>query len=100
VEESSGNYDLAMGFITDYEYTINDFGGYDCSTTITNANYLIQGQSYKDEKDSKNDKTKESGSLQIKDFTEFVFDDMDNLFIQPKYKNKDDAFEMSSLSMG
>ena len=86
VEESSGNYDLAMGFITDYEYTINEFGGYDCSTTITNANYLIQGQSYKDEKDSKNDKTKESGSLQIKDFTEFVFDDIGNLSIQPNSK--------------
>ena len=86
IEQSSGNYDLAMGFITDYEYTINEFGGYDCSTTITNANYLIQGQSYKDEKDSKNDISKESGSLQIKDFTEFVFDDMDNLFIQPNSK--------------
>jgi hypothetical protein len=86
VEESSGNYDLAMGFITDFEYTVNEFGGYDCSTTITNANYLIGGQSYKDEKDSKKDETKESGSLQIKDFTEFVFDDMDNLFIQPNTK--------------
>lgn len=96
IKESSGNYDLAMGFITDYEYTINEFGGYDCSTTITNANYLIQGQSYKDEKDSKNDKTKESGSLQIKDFTEFVFDDMDNLYIKPTVNTSDNEIKVST----
>ena len=83
VEQSNGNYDLAMGFITDYGYNMNEVGGYDCFTTITNANYLIEGQSYQNAKTEGKAEGSDSGSpkesVQMKDFKEFVFDDMENL---------------------
>lgn len=47
IKDSNGNYDLAMGYITDYGYDLNENGGYNCYTVITNANYLIEGQSYR-----------------------------------------------------
>lgn len=46
VKISNGNYDAATGFITDYSYSLNEHGGYDCTTTITNANFLIEGQAH------------------------------------------------------
>jgi hypothetical protein len=82
IEKSSGNYDLAMGFITDYTYSLNEYGGYDCTTTITNANYLIEGKSYQVGKNSTTNA--ESGSVQLKDFSEFVLEDIDNLVIKNK----------------
>ena len=86
IKQSRGNYDLVMGFTSDYSYTLNEFGGYDCSTTILNPNYLIEGKSYANKKDYKADKNNPSGSLQLKDFTEFVFDDMDNLLVKSNKK--------------
>jgi hypothetical protein len=82
IRRSHGNYDLALGFITDYGYTMNDFGGFDGYTTITNANYLVEGKSYQNRQDSKQDNTNPSASLKLKDFKEFVFEDMDNLTIK------------------
>lgn len=82
IEKSRGNYDLAMGFITDYTYSLNEYGGYDCTTTITNANYLIEGKSYQVQKSSKTNA--ESGSVQLKDFSEFVLTDINNLVIKNK----------------
>lgn len=89
IRKSHGNYDLALGFITDYGYTMNDFGGFDCYTTITNPNYLTEGKAYQNRQDSAKDSADPSGSLKLKDFTEFVFDDMDSLVIKnTKAKNK------------
>ena len=82
IKRSHGNYDLALGFITDYGYTMNDFGGFDGYTTITNANYLTEGKAYQNRQDSKTDNADPSGSLKLKDFKEFVFDDMENLTIK------------------
>lgn len=82
IKMSHGNYDLALGFITDYGYTMNDYGGFDCYTTITNANYLTEGKSYQNRQDSKTDNSDPSGSLKLKDFKEFVFDDMESLTIK------------------
>ena len=82
IKGSNGNYDLAMGFITDYTYSLNEYGGYDCTTTITNANYLIEGKSYQVGKNSKTNA--ESGSVQLKDFSEFVLTDIENLVIKNK----------------
>lgn len=82
IRDSHGNYDLALGFITDYGYTMTNFGTYDCFTTITNANYLTEGKSYQNRQDSKASSTDPSGSLKLKDFKEFVFNDMDNLTIK------------------
>lgn len=93
VEESNGNYDLAMGFITDYGYSINEFGGYDCFTTITNANYLVEGQSYQNKQSYQTDPTDKTKTVQLKDFTEFTFNDIDNLIINNKPSNKKDAVE-------
>ena len=84
IEASRGNYDLAMGFITDYTYSLNEYGGYDCTTTITNANYLMEGKSYQNGKNSTPDQNKPSGSIQLKDFPEFVLEDIDNLVIKNK----------------
>lgn len=108
IEKSRGNYDLAMGFITDYTYSLNEYGGYDCTTTITNANYLIEGKSYQVGKNSKTNA--ESGSVQLKDFSEFVLTDIDNLVIKNKkttaikietgkriFKNDDDAWMKMDL---
>lgn len=96
VEASNGNYDLAMGFITDYTITINEFGGYDCTTTITNANYLLEGQSYQNKSATSKDKdTKEV--IQIKDFNEFVFNDMENMEIKQKRDGKKDIAQSYKL---
>jgi hypothetical protein len=44
LEKSNGNYDAGIGFIVDYGYKMNENGGYDCHTTILNANKLIEGE--------------------------------------------------------
>jgi hypothetical protein len=44
IKRSNGNYDVGMGFITDYGYTMTEDGGYECFTTITNANRLLEGE--------------------------------------------------------
>jgi len=79
IEKSGGNYDLSMGIITDYGYSMNEFGGYDCYTTITNANYLMHGKSTKDGSANKLDPENNEKTVKLKDFSEFVFNDMENL---------------------
>lgn len=44
IKESNGNYDAGLGFVTDYGFKMNENGGYDCFTTIINANRLIEGE--------------------------------------------------------
>jgi hypothetical protein len=44
IELSKGNYDAGIGFITEYGYKMNEAGGYDCFTTILNANKLVEGE--------------------------------------------------------
>lgn len=97
IEKSSGNYDLAMGFITDYGFTLNQFGGYDCFTTITNANYLIEGQSYQNKRTEKKDQKDPNKTIQLKDFTEFVFTDMNNLVIKNKPTDKKTVTEVLDI---
>jgi hypothetical protein len=84
IEKAGGNYDFCMGIITDYGYSLNEFGGYDCYTTITNANYLMYGKSTRDGSASKIDYNKQN--VKLKDFSEFVFNDMTNL-LTVKNKN-------------
>lgn len=98
IKASNGNYDLAMGFITDYGYSINEFGGYDCFTVITNANYLIEGMSYQNSQTYKKDPVDPKKTLQLKDFTEFVFKDMENLEIKNKPKSKTEVSETLKIS--
>lgn len=97
IKASNGNYDLAMGFITDYGYTLNSAGGYDCYTVITNANYLIEGLSYQNAQSSKKDPADSKKTIQLKDFTEFVFKDMDNLEIKNKTKDKKETAEILKI---
>jgi hypothetical protein len=82
IELAKGNYDLGMGYITDYGYSINEAGGYNCFTTITNANFLIEGGSYQNASITGKDSGDPSGSVKLKDFNEFVFNDMGNLEIR------------------
>lgn len=79
IEKSNGNYDLGMGYITNYGYNLNDAGGYDCFTEITNANFLIEGQSYQNTSITKKDPSNPSGSIKLKDFTEFMINDSGNI---------------------
>jgi hypothetical protein len=89
IEKSNGSYDVGMGYITDFGYSLSDAGGYDCSFTITNANFLIEGQSHQNTSIKKNKTDSETDSqdknkIQLKDFNEFVFDDMGSLSIKTK----------------
>lgn len=91
IEKSNGNYDMAMGYITDFGYSLNEAGGYDCSVTITNANFLVEGQSYQNASIKKNDSednTQDKDKIRLKDFNEFVFDDMGSLSIQSTKKKQ------------
>jgi hypothetical protein len=86
IKASKGNYDLAMGFITDYGYTMNEVGGYDCFTTISNANFLIEGQAYQNGKTEKADSSAgdKKSVVQLKDFKDFMIDDAHNLVVKNK----------------
>jgi hypothetical protein len=99
IEASNGNYDLAMGFITDYGYSINEYGGYTCFTTITNANYLVEGQSYQNKQTSQTDAKDKKKTIQLKDFTEFTFNDMENMTIQNKPDKKTDVAKKLNIKI-
>lgn len=76
IKKSKGNYDIGMGFIVDYGYSINESGGYDCYTVIINVNRLLEGEqiNYKTvSKKKKNGPTPENSSFDpIKGFKEFI----------------------------
>ena len=76
LEPSNGNYDAGIGFITDYGYELNEYGGYDCFTTITNTNFLIEGQAIHNQS-----VTGQKGNVQVpmKTFKEFVKSDLANI---------------------
>lgn len=91
IEKSNGNYDIGMGYITDFGYSLNEAGGYDCEVTITNANFLIEGQSYQNttiKKNESEDKKEDKDKIKLKDFNEFVFDDMGSLSVQSSKKKE------------
>lgn len=69
IKESNGNYDAGLGFITDFGFKMNENGGYDCFTTIINANRLIEGEQI-----ANKDVTvkQEQTRLPVKSFYEFV----------------------------
>ena len=69
IENSKGNYDFAMGMIVDYGYRLAEDGGYDCTTTIMNPNFMIGGQAYQDGTVEK--KTTGNTIIKLKDFIEF-----------------------------
>ena len=76
VEMSNGNYDAASGFITDFGYSLNEMGGYDCHTTITNANFLIEGQAHNNQSIVKR---KANNFVPQKTLKEFVQNDLRNV---------------------
>ncbi len=78
LETSNGNYDAATGFITDFGYSLNEQGGYDCYTTITNTNFLIEGQSYHNQSVT-NKESVDAKPKPKKTFKEFVRDDLKNI---------------------
>lgn len=85
IKRSNGNYEIGMGQIMDYGYSLNDAGGYDCYSTILNTNILVEGRStqnmsvqkYRPNTSEEDKKDK----IQLKDFTEFIFDDLKSLRI-------------------
>lgn len=76
LKDSNGNYDAGLGFVVDYGYKMNDAGGYDCFTTLINANRLIEGELLHNQSATiqKND-----SKIAIKKFTEFVDRDLKNI---------------------
>jgi hypothetical protein len=76
IKESNGNYDAGLGFIVDYSYKINDYGGYDCQTSIINANSLLAGEQINNK-----EVTVKQGDVQlpVKSFREFVKKDIENI---------------------
>lgn len=44
VKDSGGNYEMAMGIITEYDININADGGYDCTTVVSNTNVIVEGE--------------------------------------------------------
>lgn len=76
IKLSSCNYDAAIGYVTDFGYTLNQDGGYDCFTSITNANFLLEGQTIHNQIS----KGEEGGKPeQKKTFKEFISNDLENL---------------------
>lgn len=69
IKESKGNYDAGLGFIVDYGYSVNEDGSYDCSTTILNANRLIEGEQVNDKQTFKK---KGQSQIPVKGFKEFI----------------------------
>lgn len=69
IKESKGNYDAGLGFIVDYGYSVNEDGSYDCSTTILNANRLIEGEQVNDKQTFKK---KGESAIPVKGFKEFI----------------------------
>ena len=69
IKESNGNYDAGLGFVTDFGFKMNEQGGYDCFTTIINANRLIEGEQI-----ANKDVTvkQEQSRLPVKSFYEFA----------------------------
>ena len=77
IETSKGNYDFAMGMIVDYGYRLAEDGGYDCTTTIMNPNFMIGGQAYQDGTVEK--KTSDNKIIKLKDFIEFSKFDLNGI---------------------
>lgn len=69
IKKSNGNYDAGIGFITDFGFKMNDAGGYDCYTTLTNANRLIEGEQIDNKTVTRREGENET---EVKSFRQFV----------------------------
>jgi hypothetical protein len=69
IKQSNGNYDAGLGFITDYGFKMSENGGYDCFTTIINANRLIEGEQIANKVVTVK---QEQSQLPVKSFFEFA----------------------------
>lgn len=49
LEDSEGNYDIAMGYIASFQYSIDEAGIYDCTTEVLSGNNIFNGTSITDE---------------------------------------------------
>jgi len=76
IKKSNGNYDAGLGFITDYSFKLNEAGGYDCHTTILNANRLIEGEQIHNK-----EVTEKRGDTRtpLQSFRSFVKDDLNSI---------------------
>ena len=82
IRESKGNYDAGLGFIVDFGYKMNEYGGYDCHTTLINANKLIEGEQIA----TKDVTIKQEGTyVSVKSFYTFADKDLTSID-DPKYE--------------
>jgi hypothetical protein len=88
IEKSNGNYDAFIGRIYDFNFALTRDGGYECTTVVVNANYMLGGLSTFDKSKTNEDNKKEEA--EILNFRKFVIDD----------KNIDNMFEGNSFKEG
>ena len=50
IKKSNGRYDAFMGVLTNFDYKLNDKGGYECITELKTISQYIQGLSTKSDK--------------------------------------------------
>jgi hypothetical protein len=79
IQKSNGNYDYCIGMVSDYGYSMNEVGGYDCYTVIQNPSNVIQGQAIQTTTVTAADPTSRKESVQLKDLVEFTFEDLDGI---------------------
>lgn len=85
IQQSNGNYDAGLGFIVDFGYKMNENGGYDCHTTLINANKLLEGEQIA----TKDVTIKQEGTyVSVKSFYSFAKENMINIDSdKPSYTN-------------
>lgn len=65
---SNGKYDLIMGYVIDFDYSMGEDGSYECSTTIASVSWLFDGIDYSNQTLKRKTST---GWEKIQDFSEF-----------------------------
>lgn len=102
IKKSKGNYDLICGNIFDYGYSLNESGGYDCWTTIMNANRILEGEQISHKSVSKKTKgaTPDKDNYDpIKGFKGFIKNDLVNISSK-KYEKTRAKYNLDSVEIG
>lgn len=72
-ELSNGNYDGMLGIITNYDFSLNENGGFDCTTEVTSLGAVMYGTSLSHQYNSI-----ESDSKKISELQNYIIDELNN----------------------
>jgi hypothetical protein len=70
IKQSKGNYDCLMGIITEYDYSMDAQGAYECTTVVSSIAWLFEGADYQNQTIVKEGKNQEE--TQLESFKEFI----------------------------